>query len=148
MANQDDAKSPSGPAPVPSPMMPEAASETSSNDAASTTRAIAGPSAPTSSGSASSPDNAAASPSAIAASCPVLSTSSSGKATSSDPATSSEPAAPERNYPKDARLLQYSPPRPALPPSRALPRFLKVLAAVIFVTGTTASICALLYQVG
>ena len=132
------------PSTVPAPSLPDPAVTTGSAKVASDSSQ--NPANPR-----GEPPSASASPSAANASIPASSAaaaaplSSSGQPADVDPA--SEPVIPERNYPKDARLLQYSPPSRALPSSRALPRFLKVLAAVIFVTGTTASICALLYQV-
>lgn len=92
--------------------------------------------------STSTPSSSIAVPSSASAAAPA-----SCPASASSRPVPSEPALPDRNYPKDARLLQYTPPPPGLPPNRALLRFLKGLLIVIFVLGSTASLCALVYQV-
>jgi hypothetical protein len=74
--------------------------------------------------------------------------SPSGPAASQDP-RSQLPAIPPRNYPRDARLLQYTPPQPRqrLRPSQTLPRFIRFLAAFIFIAGSGATLAAFLYRV-
>lgn len=57
------------------------------------------------------------------------------------------PTLPTRTYPRDPRWLTYGT-LPAALPSRVLPRFFKVLAILIFVTGTSATLLTFIYQVG
>lgn len=56
------------------------------------------------------------------------------------------PVLPARNYPRDPRWLTYGT-LPATLPSRVLPRFFKVLAILIFLTSTSATLLTLIYQV-
>lgn len=60
--------------------------------------------------------------------------------------SSDGPAVPPREYSRDVRLLQYHAPTPRLP-SQFLPRFVKYLALFIFISGTSATLVTVLYQV-
>jgi hypothetical protein len=56
------------------------------------------------------------------------------------------PSLPPKNYPRDPRWLTYGT-LPAALPSRVLPRFFKALAVLIFLTGTSATLLTIIYQV-
>lgn len=57
-----------------------------------------------------------------------------------------QPTLPPRNYPRDPQWLNYGS-LPTVTASRVLPRFFKILAALIFITGSSATLLTFLYQV-